>query len=267
MGHFFLELGFLLSFAASHLSIPESSLLVLTYANPLEPFALFIDELSLKSCPITGLGSGSPFWLCHTGLVSVDVAMLQPAPPAPFGTAALSANAGLAFENSIRERTDETNDDRITSPTGDKAESSDTSWENGISKDDPKIAALARKFSHEVGDGINTFLNPNENPELDPHSDQFNSRKWTKNLLQVTSRDPERYPRRTAGVSFRNLSAFGYGTAADYQADVGNMWLKGVGWLRGLLGWRNKVRIDILRNFEGYVRNGEMLVVLGRPGR
>ncbi|PLB37099.1 pleiotropic drug resistance family ABC transporter [Aspergillus candidus] len=192
--------------------------------------------------------------------------VLQPAPPAPFGTTALSANAGLAFENSMRERTDELNDDRITISAGDKAESSDTSWENGISKDNPKIAALARKFSHDVGDGINTFLNPSENPELDPHSDQFNSRKWTKNLLQVTSRDPERYPRRTAGVSFRNLSAFGYGTAADYQADVGNMWLKGVGWLRGLLGWRNKVRIDILRNFEGYVRNGEMLVVLGRPG-
>ncbi|KAL4892530.1 ABC-2 type transporter-domain-containing protein [Aspergillus ambiguus] len=191
---------------------------------------------------------------------------LQPAPPAPFGASAVAASTGLEFENAIHQHLDS---------NGGKAGSSDTTGgdsEDGIGREEQeKIAALARSFSQMsqksvIGEGTNTFLNPTQDPELDPQSDKFSSRKWTKNLLHITSRDPDRYPRRTTGVSFRNLNAFGYGTAADYQTDVANMWLKGFGWLRSALGFGNKVRIDILRNFEGFVRSGEMLVVLGRPG-
>jgi hypothetical protein len=142
-----------------------------------------------------------------------------------------------------------------------------------------EITALARTFS-QLSDqnyaekdgphqeGINTFLETEEDPELNPNDpDNFNSRKWAKNFLQMTSRDPDRYPRRTAGVSFRNLNVFGYGTAADYQTNFGNAWLKMASWVQGQLGLREKKRIDILRNFEGIVHEGEMLVVLGRPGR
>lgn len=200
---------------------------------------------------------------------------LQPTPPAPFGATAASADAALQLENTIRQHTDETHYDRIAS-VEEKTDSSDTAGaesEDAVERNSrQKITELARRFSlisqkSFVGEATNTFLNPTADPELNPHSDRFNSRKWTKNLLHITSRDPDRYPRRTAGVSFRNLSAFGYGTAADYQTDVANMWLKGFGWLRSALGFGNKVRIDILRNFEGFVRSGEMLVVLGRPGR
>lgn len=202
---------------------------------------------------------------------------MQPTPPAPFGAVAVSSSAGHEVESTIRQQTTDAEEDRIVeTPRGEKADSSDTAGadsEDGIDQEGhEKIAALARSLSHlsqksGTGDPINTFLNPSSDPELDPHSDKFNSRKWMKNLLHITSRDPDRYPRRTAGVSFRNLNAYGYGTAADYQADVANMWLKGFGWLRNTLGCGNKVRIDILRNFEGFVRSGEMLVVLGRPGR
>lgn len=142
---------------------------------------------------------------------------------------------------------------------------------------DRQITTLARSLSHisrqnslraasEPTEGVNTFLDSSD-PELDPNSDQFKSRKWVKNIIQMTSRDPERYPRRTTGVSFCNLNVFGYGTAADYQMDFANFWLKGAGWFRSVLGSQKKVRIDILRDFEGIVHSGEMLVVLGRPGR
>ncbi|KAK1142767.1 Multidrug resistance protein [Aspergillus melleus] len=199
---------------------------------------------------------------------------LQPTPSAPFGASALSTDAALQFDNTVRRHTEETHYDRITS-IEEKGDSSDTAAadsEDAIEREDQmKITELARRFSQISqksigGEGTNTFLNPTSDPELDPNSDRFNSRKWTKNMLHITSRDPDRYPRRTAGVSFRNLNAFGYGTAADYQTDVANMWLKGFGWVRNVLGFGNKVRIDILRNFEGFVRSGEMLVVLGRPG-
>ncbi|GMG30719.1 unnamed protein product [Aspergillus oryzae] len=119
---------------------------------------------------------------------------------------------------------------QTTGPAIDKAESSDTigaDSEDGIEQEgQAKITTLARTLSrisqtNSGTEGLNPFLNTSD-PELDPNSDQFNSRKWTKNLLHITSRDPERYPRRTAGVSFRNLNAFGYGTAADYQATWGD---------------------------------------------
>lgn len=142
---------------------------------------------------------------------------------------------------------------------------------------DRQITTLARSLSQisrqnslraasETAAGVNTFLDSSD-PELDPNADQFKSRKWVKNIIQIISSDPALYPHRTTGVSFRNLNVFGYGTAADYQMDFANFWLKGAGWFRSLFGLQKKVRIDILRDFEGIVHSGEMLVVLGRPGR
>ena len=139
-----------------------------------------------------------------------------------------------------------------------------------ISEGEDRIVEVARslsRVSREHSRGVNTFLDPTSRPDLDPHSERFSAKRWVSNMLDVCSRDPERYPRRSAGVSFRNLNVFGYGSAVDYQTNVGNMWLKGVGWVQRTLGWDHNVRIDILRNFEGFVRSGEMLVVLGRPGR
>ncbi|KLJ06286.1 ATPase [Blastomyces silverae] len=127
-------------------------------------------------------------------------------------------------------------------------------------------SAQSNTFTQHSGDEINPFIDSASDPELNPHNENFNLRKWMKSILHITSRDPERYPRRTAGVSFRNLNVHGYGTAADYQADVANVWLKAYGIVRRLVGFDEKVRIDILRNFEGLVKSEEMLVVLGRPG-
>lgn len=129
---------------------------------------------------------------------------------------------------------------------------------------------LSRVVSHAVGDDgtpLNPFLEWEKDPELNPHEKSFKLRKWLKQLLAITSRDPERYPKRTAGVSFRNMNVYGYGSAADYQADVGNTPLKGFNAIKSLFGGGDKTRIDILRNFEGLVKSGEMLIVLGRPGR
>ena len=73
-------------------------------------------------------------------------------------------------------------------------------------------------------------------------------------------------PGRTAGIAFRNLNVHGYGAATDYQKDVGNIWLEALGVAEKALGQAKPRRIDILRDFEGIVHSGEMLVVLGPPG-
>lgn len=202
----------------------------------------------------------------------------HPQPPAPFGaTAAVSGEAGERLASGLRHNAHDSDTDQIITPVDEKGESSgtaDANSEEGIGKKaEEQITALARHLSRISrqsssfpDEGKNTFLDPTSDPSLDPSSEEFSSRKWVKNLLRFTSSDPERYPRRSAGVSFRKLSAFGYGTAADYQMDVGNMWLKAFGGLRSMMGLGKKVRIDILRDFEGYLKSGEMLVVLGRPG-
>ncbi|KAF3069069.1 ABC transporter CDR4 [Daldinia childiae] len=73
-------------------------------------------------------------------------------------------------------------------------------------------------------------------------------------------------PRARLGVSFHNLHAYGFISSTDYQATVGSYILAIGAVLRRLLGYQQRQKIQILRGFDGLVRNGEMLLVLGRPG-
>ncbi|KAJ5578431.1 ABC multidrug transporter C [Penicillium hispanicum] len=133
-----------------------------------------------------------------------------------------------------------------------------------------EVTRLARKLTRESTrysaiEGENTFLEVKEDSTLNPASPNFKARNWMKNLLAITSRDPERYPQRQAGVSFHNLSVHGYGSPTDYQKDVFNSILQ-IGALFRMVTGTGKQKIQILRDFDGLVKSGEMLVVLGRPG-
>jgi len=101
--------------------------------------------------------------------------------------------------------------------------------------------------------------------KLNPRSPHFNGKAWARAMLNYHLRDPKAHPIRTAGLAFRNLSAFGYGASTDYQKNVFNVLLESWGLVQRLLRI-NQRRIDILRDFEGVVYAGEMLVVLGPPG-
>ncbi|EMC97505.1 hypothetical protein BAUCODRAFT_454374 [Baudoinia panamericana UAMH 10762] len=100
---------------------------------------------------------------------------------------------------------------------------------------------------------------------LDPSSSNFRARSWVKSMMQLRNAD-NKNPGRLGGVAFRNLSAHGYGAATDYQKDVGNVWLDTFALVKKAVGLGKPRRIDILRNFEGLVESGDMLVVLGPPG-
>lgn len=192
--------------------------------------------------------------------------------PAPFGAPAGAASTSQQLSGSYDE------DHKHSAATSETAVKPNSSGENSSmdAAQEEEVTELARRVSHisrrsstfTADDGSpNPFLHPERDPSLDPHSDQFNVRRWVKSILHVVSRDPERYPTRTAGVSFRNMNVYGFGTAADYQSNVANSWLKAAGGIKRMFGYGKKVRIDILRDFEGLVKSGEMLVVLGRPGR
>ncbi|KAL4774475.1 ABC-2 type transporter-domain-containing protein [Aspergillus nidulans var. acristatus] len=133
-----------------------------------------------------------------------------------------------------------------------------------------EVTRLAQQLTHQstkysTHNIENPFLEVGEDSTLNPHSPNFKAKNWMKNLLALSSRDPERYLPRQAGVSFTNLSVHGYGSPTDYQKDVFNSVLQIGGLVRSMMG-HGKQKIEILRNFDGLVKAGEMLVVLGRPG-
>ena len=133
------------------------------------------------------------------------------------------------------------------------------------------ITELARTLSYhgiknDKGELINPFFG-SDHALLDPNSGKFSPKAWLETLMSITSRDPERYPKRVAGVAYKNLSAHGFGEPTDYQKTFGNYPLKLLTLAKRLVGKGQKTRIQILRDFEGLAKSGEMIVVLGRPGR
>ena len=137
---------------------------------------------------------------------------------------------------------------------------------------DEAVNHLVRSYSlglvrttSRVDPSINPFLSTH--PELDPSSlEQFNAKKWARALLQHSTNHPDKYPRPTAGVSYRDLSVYGQGLgSSDYQKDVLNVLYQGPELLKRWIRQRWS-KVPILDNFEGLVRSGELLLVLGRPG-
>lgn len=140
--------------------------------------------------------------------------------------------------------------------------------------EEERIVQLARQLSRastrNFGDDSNLnsddVLRPESGTMYDPFSENFNSREWIKSLLAITSRDPEKYPRRTAGLAFKNLSVHGFASDVEYQQTVGNTILSGIGSIRDAITGRKR-KVQIINQFDGILEAGEMLVVLGPPGR
>ncbi|KAK1978333.1 ABC-2 type transporter-domain-containing protein [Colletotrichum cereale] len=133
-----------------------------------------------------------------------------------------------------------------------------------------EIEHLARRVTnasqHHAANAHVDALNPPKDSHLDPTSSNFDPAAWTKAFIQVFESDPESAPNRLAGVVFCNLNVFGYTSGTQYQKSAGSILLSMAADIVGIVTGRSKKRIDILRDFEGLVKPGEMLLVLGPPG-
>ncbi|KKZ67843.1 ATP-binding cassette, subfamily G (WHITE), member 2, PDR [[Emmonsia] crescens] len=110
-------------------------------------------------------------------------------------------------------------------------------------------------------------LNPAPGSNLDPSSPAFDARAWVKDFIRVCESDPKSAQSRALGVAFRKLNVFGWGTGAEHQRTTGIVVSDSAKWLARLaIGKQKSQRVDILRDFEGVVEKGEMLLVLGPPG-
>ncbi|KAH7157380.1 ATP-binding cassette transporter ABC1 [Dactylonectria estremocensis] len=126
--------------------------------------------------------------------------------------------------------------------------------------------ALSRRHSIATGGlpTIHTLATQDENaPALDPHSDQFDLQKWLQNFVR-TLRDQGVTAKQT-GVLFKDLDVSGSGAALQVQETVGSTLLAPLR-VGDFFSFAKPERKHILRSFDGLVRSGELLIVLGRPG-
>ncbi|KAL4886550.1 ABC-2 type transporter-domain-containing protein [Aspergillus karnatakaensis] len=102
-----------------------------------------------------------------------------------------------------------------------------------------------------------------EDPAFDPTSGQFDHYKWARKMIKQLDKEGAPRPPST-GISFRKLNISGSGAALQYQDTVSSLFTAPLR-LPELLTKRSPER-HILRDFNGLVRSGELLIVLGRPG-
>lgn len=129
---------------------------------------------------------------------------------------------------------------------------------------DDTVLKLARTFTEDAGSQQQNPFSANDNSPLNPQSPNFSAKEWARAMYNISIQDSDPYPA-TVGVAFQNLSVHGYGSATAFQTTVGNIWLNAFSAASSLLGKKGD-EIQILRDFEGILRKGEMLCVLGPPG-
>ena len=132
-----------------------------------------------------------------------------------------------------------------------------------------KVQDLAREYTRQSTVSIDNpaaiFGSSDPNSPLNPRGDKFNARVWAKTVAKAANDQGQSF--RQVGLCFQNVNVFGYGTPTDFQKDVGNIWLALPGMARRLISHSaGQTRIDILQQFDGLIRSGEMCVVLGPPG-
>lgn len=100
-----------------------------------------------------------------------------------------------------------------------------------------------------------------DDPVFDPSSPSFDFYKWVRMFMKQM--EVEGVKHRRAGFTFKNLNVTGTGSSIQYQSDISSIFLAPFRF-REKVG--NKEEKKILRDFNGCIKDGEMLIVLGKPG-
>lgn len=96
---------------------------------------------------------------------------------------------------------------------------------------------------------------------VDPLSEDFKYEEWLRKR-----NDSPHTRHNSASLSWHSLSVFGYGSATDYQKTFANFPGAILRNIISLFTRRAKSKFCILKDFEGELQTGEMLLILGRPG-
>jgi ATP-binding cassette subfamily G (WHITE) protein 2 (PDR) len=103
-----------------------------------------------------------------------------------------------------------------------------------------------------------------EDPRLDPGGPKFEVYLWARKMLRIMDREGVQ-PQR-ASVIFKNLNVSGSGSALQLQETVGSLLMAPLRPGNFVSFARKSRRKQILHDFDGVLKSGELLMVLGRPG-
>lgn len=132
-----------------------------------------------------------------------------------------------------------------------------------IASNFPRRATTASGKGIERKDTIDEMAP--DDPAFDPTSDQFDHYKWTRMMMKLIDR--EGFPRPpSTGISFQNLNVSGSGSALQYQSTMASLFTAPLRLNEYFHSSRKSTEKHILRNFNGLIKSGELLIVLGRPG-
>lgn len=102
-------------------------------------------------------------------------------------------------------------------------------------------------------------------PTLQPASKLFDPDKWVRRMIERFAAEGKHAYR--TGVKFTNLSVSGTAPAIQLQETVGSFLAAPLNPGRFLsFGNKDKPHKQILNQFNGLIKPGELLIVLGRPG-
>lgn len=102
-----------------------------------------------------------------------------------------------------------------------------------------------------------------DDPAVDPLSPSFDLSKFLKTMRHQL--EAEGIQMHQLGLVYKNLNVFGSGAALQLQQTVADF-LQAPLRIGEWFSFGNKERKQILRSFDGVIRSGELLIVLGRPG-
>lgn len=125
-----------------------------------------------------------------------------------------------------------------------------------------------RTFSNSVASG--TLSRPDtlagskaDDPALNPTSPRFDVYKWARMILRAADNANVKF--RRASFSFKNLEVSGSGSAINFQPNLASVFMIPFR-LREYVTFGKRPKKKILDSFDGLIKPGEMLLVLGRPG-
>ncbi|KAI1143286.1 ABC-2 type transporter-domain-containing protein [Hypoxylon sp. FL0543] len=110
---------------------------------------------------------------------------------------------------------------------------------------------------------IPSIVEQNEEGELNPQHEDFDIRRWLQ--LFTKGLEDQGHKGLRTGVVFKTLSISGSGEPVQFQQTVTDIALQPLKLLKLFSRQRPRER-KILHSFNGLVRSGELLLVLGRPG-
>jgi ATP-binding cassette subfamily G (WHITE) protein 2 (PDR) len=107
-----------------------------------------------------------------------------------------------------------------------------------------------------------SIADPND-PSMDPSSDSFDLTKFLRSFRHYL--EGEGVEMKQLSVVYKNLSVYGSGAALQLQKTVSDMFMAPIR-PQEFFSFGKKDRKQILHNFDGIIKAGELCVVLGRPG-